>query len=98
MSTRTGLDTVGFTFPIEPRFERAGARPIGGRVTTLGTSPDAPVVIECARWAHDLPGGGFVNLGLGMGWCEASISKRIDADRANVHAVDVDTVLEVAER
>jgi hypothetical protein len=54
------------------------------------------VVIDRARWAHELPGGGFVNLGLGMAWCEASIPKRIDPDGSNVQAVDVATAVEVA--
>ena len=77
----TGLDTVGFVFPIRPDFDTVGARVVGGVVTgTTGTGGEGPFAVDLrrARFAHELPGGGFVNLGLGMAWVEASIPKRVD--------------------
>ena len=80
------IDTLGFSFDVESNFQvRGGSVAIDG----FGTAE------ERFRVRHGLPGGGFLNLGIGgKAWVEASLPKRIDG--RNVEAVGVPEALEIA--
>lgn len=73
-----GIDTLGFSVPIE------GFDPVGceHRIMSEGTDREAH------RWTRKLPGGGFIGTGVGeRAWIEASLPKRVDGE--NWEAVSV---------
>lgn len=80
-----GLDTVGFSFPIEPDFDTRGCT-----VSIAGYQTEG----ESVRYRRQLPGGGFLGTGIGSSaWVEASLPKRVGDDNVDglgvVDAMDV---------
>jgi hypothetical protein len=82
------IDTLGFSFPVEPGFERRGAV---AQVVGLSTPGEA------WTYRHRLAGGGVIGLGIaGKGWVEASMPKRATNGVSNVEGLPVASALEVA--
>ncbi len=82
---RAEIDTMGVAYPVEAGFETEGST---AKVFGFGTTG------ESWRYKQNLPGGGFVALGMGgKAWVEASLPKRAGDD--NVEALPVGEALEV---
>jgi hypothetical protein len=78
------VDTVGIAFPVDD-FDRAGCTVTVGNYAMPG---------ETFKYSRKLDGGGFLATGVGnMGWCEASLPKRVDGE--NFEALQIGPAIDV---